>query len=69
MRGGRARLSSGLWAEFSECTIHNVVSGIAFLLLFSLKSITFSERKETAWAIQTQVRNELFPAQLSALQA
>lgn len=66
MRGGRGRLSSGLWAEFSECTIHNVFSGIAFLL-FSLKNIIFSERKETARAIQTQVRNELFPAQLSAL--
>lgn len=69
MRGRRERLSSGLWAEFSDCTVHNVFSGIAFLLLFSFKTIIFSERKETARAVQMQVFNELFPGQLSALQA
>lgn len=39
-----------------------------FFLVFNLKSIVFSKRRETAKAVQAQVHNELIPVQLSALQ-
>lgn len=76
MRGGRGRLSSVLWAEFSQAVQFRIcfVGFPLFLcflyfLYFSLNSVIFSEREANARATQNDAQWALLWTALNALQA